>query len=309
MTRRIPGLSSCVDSELPSALKYHPDRNPGRELEFNPKFQAIQAAYEVLVDSVKRSKYDTERQNSCNGFVTSCPKLAGPNPYTNPYIRPYQGWTTFHEAAIKGDVVRLRALLKGYRAYVDTSTDEGWITPLHFAAYRGHEAVVQLLLDIGADIAAKNDDGGTVLHCAAAGGHEAVVRLLLDIRADIAAKNNDGGTALYCAAASGHEAVVRLLVGEGADIAAKNNDGGTALHYATASGHEAVVRLLLDKGADIKAQNNNSGTALHMAVWGLHSAVIRLLLIKEANVKAKTVDGETARIWRWWGCCLCRGVS
>jgi curved DNA-binding protein CbpA len=26
------------------ALKYHPDRNPGREVEFNAKFQAIQAA-------------------------------------------------------------------------------------------------------------------------------------------------------------------------------------------------------------------------------------------------------------------------
>ncbi|EEP82299.1 predicted protein [Uncinocarpus reesii 1704] len=43
------------------AFKYHPDRNPGRETEFNSKFQALQTAYEVLNDSQLRSKYDTDR--------------------------------------------------------------------------------------------------------------------------------------------------------------------------------------------------------------------------------------------------------
>ncbi|KAJ5519786.1 Heat shock protein DnaJ N-terminal [Penicillium fimorum] len=43
------------------ALKYHPDRNPGREVEFNAKFQAIQAANEILSDPSQRLKYDTDR--------------------------------------------------------------------------------------------------------------------------------------------------------------------------------------------------------------------------------------------------------
>ncbi|CAG8258779.1 unnamed protein product [Penicillium olsonii] len=43
------------------ALKYHPDRNPGREVEFNAKFQAIQAANEILSDPQQRVKYDTDR--------------------------------------------------------------------------------------------------------------------------------------------------------------------------------------------------------------------------------------------------------
>ncbi|KAJ5351689.1 Heat shock protein DnaJ N-terminal [Penicillium brevicompactum] len=43
------------------ALKYHPDRNPGREVEFNAKFQAIQAANEILSDPHQRLKYDTDR--------------------------------------------------------------------------------------------------------------------------------------------------------------------------------------------------------------------------------------------------------
>ncbi|KAL7922364.1 hypothetical protein ACQKWADRAFT_293243 [Trichoderma austrokoningii] len=40
------------------ALKYHPDRNPGREQEVNSQFQIIQAAHEVLSDPDAKAKYD-----------------------------------------------------------------------------------------------------------------------------------------------------------------------------------------------------------------------------------------------------------
>ncbi|KAI1937229.1 hypothetical protein LOZ66_004147 [Ophidiomyces ophidiicola] len=43
------------------ALKYHPDRNPGREAESNGKFQGLQTAYEILNDPLLRTKYDTDR--------------------------------------------------------------------------------------------------------------------------------------------------------------------------------------------------------------------------------------------------------
>ncbi|KAF7546507.1 hypothetical protein G7Z17_g8392 [Cylindrodendrum hubeiense] len=46
------------------ALKYHPDRNPGREQEVNTKFQIIQAAHEILSDPEQKSKYDATRTRS-----------------------------------------------------------------------------------------------------------------------------------------------------------------------------------------------------------------------------------------------------
>lgn len=44
-----------------AALKYHPDRNPGHESEFNAKFQAIQSAHDVLLDPQQRARYDADR--------------------------------------------------------------------------------------------------------------------------------------------------------------------------------------------------------------------------------------------------------
>ncbi|KAL8775580.1 MAG: hypothetical protein Q9209_000076 [Squamulea sp. 1 TL-2023] len=54
------------------------NRNPGRELEFNSKFQAIQAAHEVLTDPTQRAKYDADRMR--NGMVHTYPSPSRPNP-------------------------------------------------------------------------------------------------------------------------------------------------------------------------------------------------------------------------------------
>lgn len=61
-------------ANLDLALKYHPDRNPGREQEFNAKFQAIQAANEILSDPHQRLKYDTDRLRAGYGKVYGPPK-------------------------------------------------------------------------------------------------------------------------------------------------------------------------------------------------------------------------------------------
>jgi hypothetical protein len=57
----------------------------------------------------------------------------------------------------------------------------------------GHEAVVQLLLDNGANIDVKDNNGETALHWVCGAGREAVARLLLDKGADISAKDDTWG--------------------------------------------------------------------------------------------------------------------
>ena len=61
---------------------------------------------------------------------------------------------------------------------VPSVADMDGLTPLHFAARCGHEAVAWLLIDRGADVSAADKDGSTPLRDALQRGHEAVARLL-----------------------------------------------------------------------------------------------------------------------------------
>lgn len=60
---------------------------------------------------------------------------------------------------------------------------EGW-TPLHYAAYQGNEALVQLLLDKGAHVNATNNLGFSPLFYASQREHLSIVSLLLENNAD-----------------------------------------------------------------------------------------------------------------------------
>jgi ankyrin repeat protein len=75
------------------------------------------------------------------------------------------------------------------------------------------------------------------------------VKLLVEKGAELDSKDEDGQTPLLWAAFFGHEAVAKLLVEKGAELDSKNKDGLTPLFYAASRGREAVVKLLVEKGA------------------------------------------------------------
>ncbi|ESA43094.1 uncharacterized protein NCU05199 [Neurospora crassa OR74A] len=66
------------------ALKYHPDRNPGKEEEAKDRFIHIQAAHEVLTDVSMKAKYDAYRKRgsaSASRYATASGHRG--NPYSN----------------------------------------------------------------------------------------------------------------------------------------------------------------------------------------------------------------------------------
>ncbi|OAP56406.1 hypothetical protein AYL99_09585 [Fonsecaea erecta] len=63
------------------AKQYHPDRNPGHEVEVVPKFQAVQAAHEILSDPVEKAKYDAGRARLAAKAAATASTAYPPDPY------------------------------------------------------------------------------------------------------------------------------------------------------------------------------------------------------------------------------------
>jgi ankyrin repeat protein len=76
-----------------------------------------------------------------------------------------------------------------------------------------------------------------------------IARLLLELGADVNARENDQSSPLHVAARHGRVEVVRVLLEHGANLGAENDDGKTALHVASENGRHKVMKLLSEHGA------------------------------------------------------------
>jgi ankyrin repeat protein len=120
---------------------------------------------------------------------------------------------------------------------------------LYNAARKGHNPRVERLLREGANVDAPQDYGWTALIAAAYGGHLDVVVTLLNAGADVNLRANDG-SALCWAASQGHEGVVRVLIRCGADVNPPRGGRSSLLHSVISSGHDGIAEMLIDAGAD-----------------------------------------------------------
>ena len=102
-------------------------------------------------------------------------------------------------------------------------------SPLMLAALHGLLAECQTLIQLGADV---NKPGWTPLHYAATKGHLAVMNLLLEEHAYIDAASPNGTTPLMMAAHYGTVSAVKLLLEADADPALKNSLGLNAFDFA-----------------------------------------------------------------------------
>ncbi|XP_053367381.1 poly [ADP-ribose] polymerase tankyrase-2-like isoform X2 [Clarias gariepinus] len=102
-------------------------------------------------------------------------------------------------------------------------------TPLHFAAGYNRVAVVEYLLQHGADVHAKDKGGLVPLHNACSYGHYEVAELLVIHGAVINVADLWKFTPLHEAAAKGKYEICKLLLQHGADPTKKNRDGNTPL--------------------------------------------------------------------------------
>lgn len=176
--------------------------------------------------------------------------------------------------------------------------DENGVTPLMRAMrIDGDTRAVRKLLNAGANVDAKDDDGDTALQYAF---DVECVRMLIESGADIHTENDNGETLLQNACSPEY---AQFLIDQGLDVDTCDKDGDTPLTSCLVSRFKdnaetelKTVKVLLNAGADVNAANKDGKTALILAAEltkykrPLRFVLQALKLLKEAGADINHTD-------------------
>jgi len=162
-----------------------------------------------------------------------------------------------HKAAYKGDLKKVKKIIDRKPNQINVQ-DELDFTPLHLASSKGHIEIVEFLLNHGADMELEIFDGETPLMLAAQHARHRqyeTIKTLLEHGAKVNHKDENGRTALHNAAMHRGKEVINLLISYGADVNARNKYQSTPLHQAAMLNNIEAAKALVEHGADIFAKN------------------------------------------------------
>ena len=214
-----------------------------------------------------------------------------------------QGFTPLHEALSNAGNSRhprghlhpeeLERLLEGLtQAEVNARILNSYLsglTALHFAAGGRGPGLVQLLLDSGAIVDARADNGQTPLLSSAEN-----FKALREAGANVRAQGDHGGTVLHTAAHDTDAATVEALIAAGLDPNAQTDGGVSSLHLARSP---ETFEALRRAGADIHARTNDGFTVLHNAARYLDAATVEELIAAGLDPNAQDRWGKTPLLY------------
>ncbi|WP_107850604.1 ankyrin repeat domain-containing protein [Oceanimonas marisflavi] len=169
---------------------------------------------------------------------------------------------------------------------------------LRAAAINGDAPRISTLLDAGAKLESRDDNGRTALMLATRHHRVEAARVLIEAGADVNAKDDIHDSPYLYAGASGYNDILELTLAHGADLASTNRYGGTALIPAAERGHVETVNMLIAAGVNVDHINRLHWTALMEAIvlgqgGPEHTKIVALLLKAGADPNIADANGIT----------------
>lgn len=124
-------------------------------------------------------------------------------------------------------------------------------TVLSDAVIHGYGKIVNLLLEVGADISLTKKANALLAGLAMTQKNEAIVRTILELNPDLNIQNTDGDTALHFIRQDTLLAFVRLAVNVGAKVDTVKKRWISPLFMATRLSALEVVEYLISKNVDV----------------------------------------------------------
>lgn len=174
--------------------------------------------------------------------------------------------------------------------------DEYGRTALSIVSNNGYIEMVNLLIELGADVNKVNEnDNNTPLHDASYNGNTEIIKLLINAGADVNAINKNNKTPIYWALMNGHAETVKVFIDAGIDVNTCYEDNETALNWASYRGHVETVKLLIDACADVNIADKFNRTPLYWALCVEHMEITHLLLCEHPKIVKELLHENTPK--------------
>lgn len=209
----------------------------------------------------------------------------------SPNSTNHDGLSALHQCCIEASEPMIDLLLE-YGAHVDARDTEHW-TPLHAACTCGHLSLVQVLVENGADLLAVNGDGNMPFDLCED------EQTLDYLESQMVAKGITQNMIDLARASTEMQMIseIKDQLDRGVDINSISNENGvTPVHVAAANGYLSALEFLIKRGASVNVCDSDLWQPLHgAACWGneQHVKTVEFLVESGADLNAKTINDET----------------
>ena len=214
-----------------------------------------------------------------------------------------QNSTVLHTSVFKKNLDLTKLLIdycrthiqENFQSFIDSENDQG-VTALHYASFKGDIAIINLLVENGANIYKKTKKGLNVIHyCAQGNKPSSLMYFYFKLRDKdnsdnqyslITEKDFGGSTPLHWAVYSVAEDLLLYLIN--LDIFETENDrlefinqlddqGYSPLHLCVTSKSSRIALKLLQNGADVSKRDKKGLTPLDLAIKKKQNDIERIL--------------------------------
>lgn len=177
----------------------------------------------------------------------------------------------------------------------------GW-SLLHIASFVDRDDIIQQVINLGADVDARNELSATPLHYAVNEGRLELAEILLRNGADPMAKSVDGATPLEWVSPGRHENAYDMIMpickfGGRFEKLAVYALSETILHRAARVNRSDVVSLILHEGHPVDILMSTGRPPLFCAAEGDAIDTAALLLAHGADPDIKDAAGDSPITW------------